>query len=35
MPLKYKTVREGEQAVIYDDLGEGRLIIGPERVSTV
>ncbi|XP_069115144.1 uncharacterized protein [Argopecten irradians] len=30
--MKYKTVREGQQAVVYNHLGEGRLIIGPERV---
>ena len=31
--MKYKTIREGEQAVIYNHLGEGRLVVGPERVS--
>ncbi|XP_060083490.1 uncharacterized protein LOC132562749 [Ylistrum balloti] len=30
--MKFKTVREGQQAVVFNYLGEGRLIIGPERV---
>lgn len=30
--MKFKTVREGEQAIILNHLGEGRLIIGPSRV---
>lgn len=30
--MKFKTVREGEQAVVYNYLGEGNLVIGPERV---
>lgn len=33
--MKFKTVREGEQAIILNHLGEGRLIIGPSRVSRV
>ncbi|CAH1797641.1 unnamed protein product [Owenia fusiformis] len=30
--MKYKTVREGEQAVVLNYLGEGRLLVGPARV---
>ncbi|KAH3768884.1 uncharacterized protein LOC127844917 [Dreissena polymorpha] len=30
--MKFKTVLEGEQAVIYNYLGEGKLVIGPQRV---
>ncbi|GFS26910.1 POU domain protein [Elysia marginata] len=30
--MKFKTVREGEQAVILNHLGEGRLVVGPQRV---
>ncbi|KAL4234685.1 hypothetical protein ACF0H5_006326 [Mactra antiquata] len=30
--MKYKTVLEGEQAVIFNYLGEGRLVVGPARV---
>ncbi|XP_021369412.1 uncharacterized protein LOC110460686 [Mizuhopecten yessoensis] len=30
--MKFKTVREGQQAVVFNHFGEGRLIIGPERV---
>ena len=31
--MKFKTVQEGEQAVVLNNLGEGRLITGPARVS--
>lgn len=31
--MKFKTVREGDQAVILNHLGQGRLVEGPERVS--
>jgi len=31
--MKFKTVLEGEQAVIFNHLGEGRLVVGPARVS--
>ena len=31
--MKFKTVREGEQAVIFNHLGEARLVVGPQRVS--
>ncbi|XP_059172148.1 uncharacterized protein LOC131953132 [Physella acuta] len=30
--MKFKTVREGDQAVILNHLGQGRLVEGPERV---
>lgn len=30
--MKFKTVLEGEQAVIFNYLGEGRLVVGPMRV---
>lgn len=30
--MKFKTVREGQQAVILNHLGEGELIVGPKRV---
>ncbi|XP_053401267.1 uncharacterized protein LOC123549498 [Mercenaria mercenaria] len=30
--MKFKTVLEGEQAVIFNHLGEGRLVVGPSRV---
>ncbi|RUS83910.1 hypothetical protein EGW08_008324, partial [Elysia chlorotica] len=30
--MKFKTVREGEQAVILNHRGEGRLVVGPQRV---
>lgn len=30
--MKFKTVREGEQAVIFNHLGEGRIVVGPQRV---
>lgn len=30
--MKYKTVREGQQALIRNYLGEGRLVVGPRRV---
>ncbi|CAL1545425.1 unnamed protein product [Lymnaea stagnalis] len=30
--MKFKTVREGEQAVILNHLGRGKLIVGPKRV---
>ncbi|KAK7106737.1 uncharacterized protein [Littorina saxatilis] len=30
--MKYKTVREGQQAVILNHMGEGELITGPKRV---
>ena len=33
--MKFKTVQEGEQAVVLNNLGEGRLITGPSRVSGV
>ena len=32
--MKFKTVRDGEQVIILNHLGEGRLIVGPSRVST-
>ena len=31
--MKFKTVREGQQAVVYNNFGEGRLLEGPKRVS--
>ena len=31
--MKFKTVCEGEQAVILNHRGEGRLVVGPQRVS--
>jgi hypothetical protein len=30
--MKFKTVREGQQAVILNHMGEGRLVEGPHRV---
>ncbi|XP_022342646.2 uncharacterized protein LOC111136233 [Crassostrea virginica] len=30
--MKFKTVRQGQEAVVYNHLGEGRLIKGPQRV---
>lgn len=30
--MKFKTILEGEQAVIFNHLGEGRLLVGPARV---
>lgn len=33
--MKFKTVLEGEQAVIFNYLGEGRLVVGPARVCTL
>ncbi|KAL5020118.1 hypothetical protein ScPMuIL_003010 [Solemya velum] len=30
--MKFKTIREGEQAVIFNHMGEGTLMIGPKRV---
>ena len=30
--MHYKTVREGQQALIVNHLGEGRVVIGPCRV---
>ncbi|XP_046570214.1 uncharacterized protein LOC124278529 [Haliotis rubra] len=30
--MKFKTVKEGEQAVVYNHLGEGTLVIGPQRI---
>lgn len=30
--MKFKTVLEGEQAVVFNYLGEGKLIVGPARV---
>ncbi|XP_076438429.1 uncharacterized protein LOC143277472 [Babylonia areolata] len=30
--MKFKTVREGQQAVILNHMGEGRLVVGPQRV---
>ncbi|XP_064650600.1 uncharacterized protein LOC135502048 [Lineus longissimus] len=30
--MKFKTVREGEQALVFNHLGEGRLIKGPQRL---
>ncbi|KAJ8316481.1 hypothetical protein KUTeg_006495 [Tegillarca granosa] len=30
--MKFKTIREGQQAVVFNHLGEGRLIVGPSRV---
>lgn len=30
--MKFKTVREGQQAVVYNHMGEGRLLEGPRRV---
>lgn len=30
--MKFKTVREGQQAVVYNNFGEGRLLEGPTRV---
>lgn len=30
--MKFKTVREGQQAVVYNHFGEGRLIEGPKRI---
>ncbi|KAK7481742.1 hypothetical protein BaRGS_00017689 [Batillaria attramentaria] len=30
--MKFKTVREGQQAVILNHLGEGELVVGPKRV---
>ena len=33
--MTFKTVQEGEQAVILNHLGEGRLIVGPSRVSGI
>ncbi|KAK3107245.1 hypothetical protein FSP39_010168 [Pinctada imbricata] len=30
--MKFKTVREGQQAVIFNLYGEGRLVVGPQRV---
>ena len=32
--MKVKTVKEGGQAVIFNYLGEGRLVEGPCRVGT-
>lgn len=32
--MKFKTVRQGQEAVVYNHLGEGRLIKGPQRVNT-
>ena len=32
--MKFKTVREGQQAVILNHMGEGELVIGPKRVSS-
>ena len=32
--MKFKTILEGEQAVIFNHLGEGRLLVGPARVNT-
>ncbi|KAL8600288.1 hypothetical protein ACOMHN_060906 [Nucella lapillus] len=30
--MKFKTVREGQQAVIFNHRGEGELVVGPKRV---
>ncbi|ESP00219.1 hypothetical protein LOTGIDRAFT_238660 [Lottia gigantea] len=30
--MKFKTVREGEQALVYNHLGQSELIVGPQRV---
>lgn len=30
--MKFKTILEGEQAVIFNHLGEGKLVVGPARV---
>ncbi|BFZ13802.1 hypothetical protein BsWGS_16841 [Bradybaena similaris] len=30
--MKFKTVRAGEQAVVFNHLGQGKLILGPKRV---
>ena len=32
--MKFKTVREGQQAIILSHLGEGELVVGPKRVSS-
>ncbi|XP_067946917.1 uncharacterized protein [Watersipora subatra] len=32
LTMKFKTVREGEQAVLYNYLGQGTLLKGPQRV---
>lgn len=32
--MKFKTVRSGEQAVVYDYLGVGKVYVGPARVSS-
>ena len=33
--MKFKTVREGQQAIILNHMGEGELVVGPKRVSHV
>ena len=32
--MKFKTVREGQQAIILSHMGEGELVVGPKRVSS-
>ncbi len=34
MRMSWHTIRDGEQALIFNRQGEGRLVVGPRRVSS-
>ena len=33
--MGYETIKEGQQALIFNEQGQGRLVVGPRRVSHV